>query len=160
MFLLAVIFITGFFNFGQVLHTQAQTIQDATGLTQVASATGLGTQDIRVTIAKIIRIFLGFLGIVALVIMLYGGFVYMTAGGDDQKVSMAKKIMINGVIGLIIIFSSFAITQFVLSKLSQATGYGQVGLLPAACADPVYAAANPLICNPGFNPCRHRFLQS
>lgn len=154
MFLVGVILITGFFSFGHVLQVQAQTtVNDRLGLTQVASGTGLGTEDLRVTIAKIIRAILGFLGIAALCVMIYGGYVYMTAGGNEQRVSTAKKIMINGTIGLAIIFSSFAITQFVLNKLAEATNFAGAGTIPVGCADPIYAAANPAICNPGFNPC-------
>lgn len=90
---------------------------------------GLGSQDIRVTIANIIRTALGLLGIVALVIVLWGGVMWMTAGGDENKVATAKKILINGVIGLAIIMSSWAITSFVISRLLQAT----VGIYPDHC---------------------------
>ena len=153
VFVFGVILLSSFFSFGQVFHVQAQTTQDALGLTQVGEATALGKEDIRLTIAKIIRVILGFLGIVVLVIMLYAGFVYMTAGGEEQKIATAKKLMVNGVIGLVIILSSFAITQFVLNKLAGATGFGS-GALIAQCADPNFANANPAICNPGgFNSC-------
>lgn len=156
VFLLSIFLIAGFFSFGHALRASAtQTTQEALGLTQVAEGTGLGKEDIRTTIAKIIRVILGFLGIAALLVMLYGGFVYMTAGGNEQRVSMAKKIMINGAIGLVIIFSSFAITQFVLNKLAEGTNFAGVDLVPPACADPVYAN-DPLHqaeCNPGGFTC-------
>lgn len=80
-------------------------------------ATGLGTSDIRVIIVKIIRIGLGLLGIIALVIIIAGGVVWMTAGGSLDKIKIAKKILQNGVIGLAIILSAFAITQFIFSAL-------------------------------------------
>lgn len=79
--------------------------------------TGLVDTDIRIIIAKIIRAALGVLGIVALGFTLYGGFLYTTAGGDEKKVEMAKKIIKNMVIGLAIILSAFAITQFVINML-------------------------------------------
>ncbi|MEA3272192.1 MAG: Ig-like domain-containing protein [Patescibacteria group bacterium] len=82
---------------------------------------GLGTEDIRVTIARIIRIALGALGIIAVVAIIAGGVVYMTAGGDAKRIDIAKKIMINSVIGLAIILSAFGITQFVLNSLVDAT---------------------------------------
>lgn len=53
--------------------------------------TGLSTQDIRETIAKIIRYALGILGLIAVLIIIYGGYVWMTAGGNTQKIDMAKK---------------------------------------------------------------------
>ena len=89
-----------------VLGVQAGSIESDFGLEQVGDDLSLGNQDIRVTIARIIRAVLGFLGIVALLIVLYGGFVYMTAGGEEQKVATAKKILVNGVIGLAIILSA------------------------------------------------------
>ena len=87
------------------------------------TATGLGNTDIRTTIASIINVALGLLGIVALVIVLYGGFKWMTAGGNDEQVGEARKIIISGVVGLAVIFSSYAIASFVLTQLSSATGY-------------------------------------
>ena len=64
----------------------------------------------------------------ALVLMLWAGFVWMTAGGDDEKISAAKRILLNSVIGLAIILSSYAITSFVISSLVGATtGNGGAG---------------------------------
>ncbi len=83
-----------------------------------------GDTDIRVIVAKIIRAAFGLLGIIALGLMLYGGFIYMTSGGQEDKVEQGRKILINATIGLAIILSSLAIVQFVLSKLQQATGSG------------------------------------
>ena len=86
------------------------------------ATTGLGQQDPRETVANIIRIALSFLGIVAVVIVLWGGVLWMTAAGNDDKVSQAKKVLFSGLIGLIIILSAFAITQFVVNQLIGATG--------------------------------------
>ena len=121
--MIAVVFLLSIFSFFSVIDTTyAQT--DTFGLTGVDQTLDLGTQDIRVTIAKIIRVILGLLGIIALVIIIYGGFTIMTSGGSEEKVSTGKKILINAVIGLAIILSSFAIVQFVISSLQQATGSG------------------------------------
>ena len=88
---------------------------------QAAGAIGLGTRDVRVTIARIINVALGMLGIVAVVIVLSGGFKWMVAGGDEGKVDEAKKLITAGVIGLAIILSAYAIASFVISSLIQAT---------------------------------------
>lgn len=82
---------------------------------------GLATTDVRVVIARIIKIALGLLGTVAVVIILYGGFVWMTASGNEEKVSQAKKILLNGTIGLAIIILAFSIASFVLNALTGAT---------------------------------------
>jgi hypothetical protein len=87
----------------------------------VGSATGLGTRDIRQTIGSIINVALSLLGIIVLVIIIYGGFLWMTAGGNDEKVGEAKKWIFGGIIGLVIILSAYAIASFVISNLVTAT---------------------------------------
>lgn len=86
-----------------------------------AADTGLGSEDVRSTIARIIRVAMGLLGIVAVVIILIGGFTWMTAGGNDEKVGEAKKWIFAGIIGLAIILSAYAIANFVLTQLINAT---------------------------------------
>ena len=85
------------------------------------SATGLGTKDIRETVASIINVALGLLGIVAVVIILAGGFTWMTASGNEENVDKAKKMIFSGIIGLAIILSAYAIAKFVISSLITAT---------------------------------------
>ena len=85
------------------------------------SQTGLGTADVRTTIAKIIRVAMSLLGIVAVVIVLIGGFKWMTAGGNDDQVGEAKKWIFSGVIGLVIILSAYALASFVITQLVGAT---------------------------------------
>lgn len=80
-------------------------------------ATGLGQGDLTATIGQLIRVALGFLGVVAVVIILLGGFKWMTAGGSDEKVGEAKKLIIAGIIGLAIILSAYAIASFVISSI-------------------------------------------
>jgi len=92
-----------------------------TGL-EFAAQAGLATTDIRLTIARLIRAVMGFLGVVAVLIILYGGFIYATAAGNEEKISKAKKILIGGLIGLLITLSAFGIAQFTLSQLMEATG--------------------------------------
>ncbi|MBI2436355.1 MAG: hypothetical protein HYV41_01250 [Candidatus Magasanikbacteria bacterium] len=104
--------------------------QDTFGTDSINTNIALGGADIRVIIVKIINVALGLLGIVALGIVLYGGYMYMTAGGNEERVNTAKKILINGTIGLVIILSSFAITKFLLDKLGAATCVG------GSCATP------------------------
>lgn len=89
------------------------------------AGTGLGLRDPRETAANIIKIIMGFLGIVSIVIILMGGFKWMTAAGNDEKVGEAKKLIAQGIIGLVIILSAFAITNFVLASLVNATNAGR-----------------------------------
>ncbi len=86
-----------------------------------ATAIGLGTEDVRTTVSRIIRAFMGLLGIVAVIIILLGGFKWMTAAGNEEKVAEAKKLIVSGVIGLVIIMSAFAIAQFVVGAVVNST---------------------------------------
>ena len=101
----------GLLAFPQVVDAQTDELEE------VAEDSGLGDESLSVVIAKIIRTILGFLGIIAVIIVLWGGFVWMTAGGDADKVAKAKKILINGVIGLAIVLMSYAIATFVLNAI-------------------------------------------
>lgn len=86
-----------------------------------SNTTGLGNADLRTSIAKTIQLVISFLGIVAVVIILIGGFKWMTAGGSEDKVAEAKKLIIAGIIGLVIILFAFAIATFVLNSLGTVT---------------------------------------
>ncbi|TAK03257.1 DUF4215 domain-containing protein [Patescibacteria group bacterium] len=88
-----------------------------------AERAGFSTEgDLVLIIARLIRTVLGFLGVIVVVLVLYGGFLYMTAAGEQARVDKAKKVLTNAVIGLVIVLSSFAIAQFVVGSLSSATG--------------------------------------
>ncbi len=94
-----------------------------TGLDQL-TATGLGTTDIRVTVGNIIRIFLGLLGVIAITLILIGGFMWMTAAGNEEKIAKAKQLLLNAVIGLAIVLAAFGITSFIIGRFLSATGEG------------------------------------
>ena len=54
-------------------------------------------------------------------IILAGGFMWMTAGGNEDKVGKAKQLIFSGIIGLAIILAAFAIAKFVINSLVTAT---------------------------------------
>jgi hypothetical protein len=72
-------------------------------------------------IGQLINIVLGFLGIVLLGLILWAGFLWMTAGGNVDQTKAARAYMANAVIGLIIVVAAFAITNFVLTSLVNVT---------------------------------------
>jgi|GEM_PF-1302089 cysteine-rich repeat protein len=86
----------------------------------VPQVAGLGTADIKTVAGTLIQVFLGLLGLIALVIVLVAGFKWMTSGGNEEKVSEAKKMLIAGVIGLVIIMASYVITSFILDSIQGA----------------------------------------
>ncbi|MFA4942206.1 MAG: hypothetical protein WC564_01035 [Patescibacteria group bacterium] len=92
------------------------------GINEVSSQIQLSASDPREIVARIINTAMMFLGIIAVVIILLGGFKWMTAAGNEDKVSEAQKLMGAGVIGLVIILASWGIASFVLNQLINATG--------------------------------------
>lgn len=86
---------------------------------QAVNNIGLSTKDPREIIAQVIRIALGFLGIIAVIIILLGGFKWMTSGGNEEKAGDARKLMTAGLIGLIIVLAAFGIASFVLRSLGE-----------------------------------------
>ena len=101
---------------------------------EYGEAIGLPSTDPRLVIARLIQIVLGFLGILALSLIVYGGFMWMTSAGNQEKIDRAKKVLKNAIIGLIIILSSFGIVTFVLNSLLDSMGLSQTG--PGVPDDP------------------------
>ncbi len=83
--------------------------------------TGLAQGDPREIIGRIINFALGFLGVIAVGLILFGGFKWMTAAGNEDKVSEAKQLLGAGVIGLIIILAAWAIATFIITQIYGAT---------------------------------------
>ncbi len=92
------------------------------GIDTVGNNLVIGSNSPVQTIIKIIQVLLGLLGLVAVVIIMYGGFLWTTSGGSEEKINTAKKLLRNAVIGIIIILSSWGITAYILSVLTGATG--------------------------------------
>jgi hypothetical protein len=80
-----------------------------------------GTATLPQIIGGVISTIMGILGVIVVLIILWGGFIWMTAGGEPDKVDKAKKMIYSGIIGLVIIFASYAIAQFVIGSLQNVT---------------------------------------
>lgn len=70
--------------------------------------------DPREVVANVIKVLLSLLGILYICFIIYGGYLWMTAGGNDERVMKAKSAIRNGAIGIAIILSAFAIARFVV----------------------------------------------
>ena len=81
--------------------------------------TGLGTNDIREGVMNVVNVLLGFLGIIAIIIILYGGFVWMTAGGNEEKVGQANRSLLYAAIGLLIAILARGVPSIVGSFVGQ-----------------------------------------
>ncbi|MBM4177517.1 hypothetical protein FJ208_01820 [Candidatus Gribaldobacteria bacterium] len=82
---------------------------------------GLGSADLKETVIKIVQWALGLLALVAVIMIIVGGFQWMTAGGNEEKVDKAKKLISAAVIGLIIVLLAWAIVIFVIGVTNNAT---------------------------------------
>ena len=89
------------------------------GLSAVRSEAGFSSQSLTDTIGKIIKLVLGFLGLIALILFIVGGFKWMTSGGNEESISEAKKLMSAAVVGLFIILIAYAATSFIISRLTE-----------------------------------------
>ncbi|MDD4332601.1 MAG: pilin [Patescibacteria group bacterium] len=78
-------------------------------------------EDPRIIAANVIKILLGFLGIIAVVLIIWGGFKWMTAGGNEEQTKEAAKIIKTSVIGLLIILAAWGIATFIVNALVTAT---------------------------------------
>ena len=90
----------------------------------VASTAGFGDADLVTIIGKVIGIALSVVGIVFLVLIIYAGYTWMTAGGDPKRVDKAKQILINATVGLVLTLSAYAISSFIINALSDAASSG------------------------------------
>ncbi len=91
-------------------------------LQKTASGAGIQNGDLYVIVGNFINIFLGLLGIIFLVLALYAGYLWMTAGGEEDQIEKAKDLIKNAVIGVVIIMASYALSTFVIDQLRSATG--------------------------------------
>ena len=107
----------------------------AYGLDTAADVAGLKTDaDIPALVGKLLKTALQFVGTLFLLLMVYAGFLWMTARGDEKKVGTAKQLISGAIIGIIIISSAYAITSFVLTA---ATGEGGTEAPAAPTAESV-----------------------
>jgi hypothetical protein len=81
-----------------------------------AAGLGLGDKSPLETATALINTAMLFLGIIAVCIILLAGFKWMTAGGNEDKIGEAKKLMTSGVIGLVILLSAWGIAKYVIQQ--------------------------------------------
>lgn len=103
------------------LTVNAQGLKNAfSNANTVADAGGYKTEGVSAEsmAAKLISVILSTLGVVFLILMIYGGYLWMTASGDEQKVTKAKNLITAAIIGVIIIVSAYTITFFVIDNVT------------------------------------------
>jgi len=103
-------------------------IQKSAITTGSQSGAGLVEGDLQPLVARIIKSFLAILGTVAIVLIIYAGYLWMTAAGNEEQISKAKKLIANAVIGLIIILAAYSIATFIINSIVKSS----TGAPPAA----------------------------
>jgi len=124
------------------------------GLTEAGKAYGSSSTSLQAYIAALVKALLSLIGIVFVALIIYGGFLYLTSGGGEDKIKKAKSTLKNSVIGLVIVLCGYSIAYFIASQLeSPGTGGGPPPFNPA-CEDSTKSAYNSLDC------CNYRFQKT
>lgn len=115
--ILILILFIGFLFVNVVPSLAAYNFEDQSGLKTTASKdTGAGYDTSKINlpekIGKIISIVLSFLGVIFLLLMIYAGYMWMTARGNEDQITKAKTLIKNAIIGLIVVLAAYAVTVF------------------------------------------------
>lgn len=92
--------------------------------TQTAGTTAWGktTKTLPEYIGLMIGAALGLLGVIFLILMVYGGYLWMTSRGDDKQVEKAKDTIKNAIIGLVLVIMAYAISSYLFEQLISTAG--------------------------------------
>ena len=94
------------------------------GNTCTAGDTTSGTDKIQNIVTLIVNMFSIVVGLVAVIMIVVGGFKYITSGGDSGNITSAKNTIVYAVIGLVIVALAQFVVKFVLNKVTTAGGGG------------------------------------
>jgi len=119
------VFFISFFLLSSILTPRNALAEDKYGLDQSASKVEAFKNQvdspeenfINDKIGSVIGIVLSFIGVIFLILMIYAGISWMTAAGNQEKVTKAKNLIINAIIGLIIVLSAYTISSFIGTRL-------------------------------------------
>lgn len=81
---------------------------------------GYANTDIAAVIGNVVLTLLTLLGVVFIVLIVYAGFKWMLAQGEEQKITEARNLIIHSIIGLFIVLAAYAISYFIISALQKA----------------------------------------
>lgn len=90
------------------------------GKSQIQDALGYGDStetDPRIVIANVVKLAMTFLGLIAVILIIYAGFKWMTAGGNPEEAKKARAIIQAAIIGLLIILAAWAIADWVTTQI-------------------------------------------
>ena len=96
------------------------TCNAGSSLNQIQTSAGLSNSSVPNIIGGIVKVALGLSGTIALIFVVWGGIMWIASKGEPGEIEKAKKLMINGAIGIAIIAGAYAITDFVIKQLGAA----------------------------------------
>lgn len=108
-----------------------------------------GLDDIAVGFVALINLLLGMMGAVALVYFIWGGVIWITSGGNMEKVGRGRNIMINTVLAIVVAFSSYIILDFFVNDLLGANKNFAVSAECAEATDGTRCKSGPHQCYKG-----------
>ena len=108
--------------FGLIVLLATPLTAEAFSYWDVSGTLGLGQADLEESVVKIVQWILGLLGLVGVIMILYGGFIWLTSAGNEEKIAKAKKILSAAIIGLIVVILSWAIIRYSITVLGNVTG--------------------------------------
>lgn len=73
-------------------------------------------QELKPAIRSVLQIMLILAGVVALIYLIIGGYQYITAGGNAETSQAARTTILNAIIGLLVVFASYAVLTWVLGS--------------------------------------------
>ena len=103
---------------------QAVNLTEAFGSKVLLSDTGLGdyyavsSASLETRISKVVEVILSLVGVIFLILIIYSGLRWMTAGGNDQTLDKAKETLRQAIMGLIIVVGAYAISLFIFNSLN------------------------------------------
>jgi hypothetical protein len=80
----------------------------------------VGAQCVQLIIGNVIKAALGIVGSLALLVIMWGGFLWLTSMGNSEKVEKGKNAIVWATIGLALIFGAYALTSFIINQLLNA----------------------------------------
>ena len=134
----AIIFLLAFFVFAQAVSAAELTPGGKAALDGLDETAGKfisgdelkaqsGSGYFATQIGIIIGGILAFIGVLFFGLMIYGGFTWMLARGNEQEITKAKDLIISAIIGLIVVLSAYAITYYIGSVLTKSSQIAPLG---------------------------------
>ncbi|HRH23443.1 MAG TPA: hypothetical protein PK295_02340 [Candidatus Magasanikbacteria bacterium] len=104
-------------TFGSTVYAQNLGIEDVHKAGTQAGFVRATETTLAENIGRIITVLFSILGVLFTVLIVYAGYLWMTARGEDEQVTKAKNIIGRSVIGLIILMAAYSITRFVVPRV-------------------------------------------